>query len=341
MQAVQATRFGGPEVLKVCDVPEPVAGAGEVVVESAAADVLTLDALVRSGAPGPWHVRPPYIPGRGVAGHVVSVGPEVDPGLLGRRVAAKPGRAVAGAGFGSVAEAARSAPPTGGYAERVVTPAENLLDVPANLTLRAAAALVNDGMTAMLLSRATRPQPGETVLVAPAGGGLGSLLVQCARAAGATVIAAARGRHKLDLARRLGADRAFDYSAGDWTEQVRAATGGAGADVVLDGVGGPIGAASFGAAAHGARFVAFGAAGGGFTRIDGQDAQRQQVTVMGLPDMPMVPGDETRLAAAALAEASADRIAPTIGQVFALGDAAAAHRAVEERAVVGKTLLLP
>ncbi|MUL44056.1 zinc-binding dehydrogenase [Streptomonospora sp. PA3] len=341
MQRVQAARFGGPEVLEFGRAPDPVAGEGEVVIDVAAADVLMLDVLVRRGAPGPWAVQPPFVPGTGVAGRVVSVGPGADPGWIGRRVAAKPGSAVVSADFGSVAEAAEGTAPTGGYAELTAARIDLLLEVPDGVGLRDAAALVNDGMTAMRIIQAAGIGGGETVLVTPAGGGLGSLLVQSAAAAGATVIAAARGRRKLDLARGLGAAHAVDYSEEGWTEHVREAVGGSGVDLVLDGVGGEIGASSFGLTARGGRFFAFGAPAGGFTRIDPQQARTRDVAAVGLMQLPMAPGDHTRLTGAALAEAAADRLRPTIGQTFPLGQASEAHRAVEQRAVVGKTLLLP
>ncbi|MDT0305238.1 zinc-binding dehydrogenase [Streptomonospora wellingtoniae] len=341
MQTVQAARFGGPEVLEAGEAPDPVAGEGEVVIEVAAADVIMLDVLVRRGAPGPWAVEPPYVPGTGVAGRVASVGTGVDAGWIGRGVAAKPGRAAVNAGSGSVAEAAEGTSPTGGYAQLAVAPADALLEVPEGVALREAAALVNDGMTAMQISQAARIGDGEKVLVMPAGGGLGSLLVQRAAAAGATVIAAAKGRRKLDLARELGADHAFDYSESDWLERVRQVAGDGGVDVVLDGVGGEIGRASFDAAARGGRFFAFGAPSGGFTRIDPQESRDRGVSVVGLMELPMEPGDQKRLPEAALAEAAAGRLKPTVGQSYPLKQASDAHSAIEGRAVVGKTLLLP
>ncbi|KIH98971.1 hypothetical protein LP52_09750 [Streptomonospora alba] len=341
MQQVEAARFGGPDVLHVVESPDPVVGPGEAVIEVAAADVLMLDVLVRRGSPGPWDVRPPYVPGAGVAGNVAAVGSGVDAAWIGRRVAAKPGRAAADAGSGSVADAAEGSVPTGGYAPLAVAPVEALISVPENVGLRDAAALVNDGMTAMLIARAARVREGEQVLVTPAGGGLGSLLVQLVRAAGATVIAGAGGRRKLDLACRLGAHYAVDYSRGEWVDDVREATGGTGADVVLDGVGGATGASSFDAVGRGGRFLAYGAPAGGFTRVDRQREREREVSVRNLLEVPMEPGDHTRLAEAALAEAAVGGITPTVGQTFPLRRARDAHTAIEARAVVGKTLLLP
>lgn len=142
------------------------------------------------------------------------------------------------------------------------------------MTLREAAALVDDGMTAMLLLEAARPRRGEWVLVTPAAGGLGSLLVQLAHAAGARVIGAARGEHKLRLARDSGDEAAIDYEREHWTDQIDALTGGRGPDVVLDGVGGQIGRVSLNATARSGRFVGFGAPSGEFTQVHPQEADR-------------------------------------------------------------------
>src|SRR6266511_2121818 len=193
----------------------------------------------------------------------------------------------------------------GGYAEQVAVPSEGLIPVPA------------------------------------AGGGLGILLVQLARVAGARAIGAARGKRKLDLILELGADAAVDYSQPDWTERVREATGGAGPDVVFDGAGGQIGLAAFEATARGGRFSAHGAASGGFAAIDPQEAERCGVTVRGIEQVRRAAPEIARhRLEQALAEAAAGRIRPVIGQTFPLERAADAHAAIESRDVLGKTLLV-
>ncbi|WP_344383098.1 alcohol dehydrogenase catalytic domain-containing protein [Streptomyces thermolineatus] len=153
MRAVRAERFGGPEVLVAGEVPDPVAGPGQVVVGVRAADVLFLDAQVRRGLFGEhFAVRPPYVPGGAVVGRVLSVGAGVDPGWTGRRVAARTGV-------------------RGGYAEQAVVPAGELVPVPDALDLDAAAALLHDGPTALALSGNARVGPGARVLVLAAAGG--------------------------------------------------------------------------------------------------------------------------------------------------------------------------
>ncbi len=320
MRVVQVTRFGGPEVLVISEAPAPVAGPGQAVVGVSIADVLFVDTQIRSGRGSEYFgVKPPYVPGVGVAGQVISVGEGVDPGWVGRRVVATT---------------------TGAYAEQTVVPAEGLIPVPDGLGLREAAALLHDGRTALGLAEGARIQPGEWVLVLAVGGGLGILLVQLAHAAGARVIGAARGKRKLDLARELGAAAVVDYSEPDWAERVREATGGVGPDVVFDGAGGQIGRAAFEITARGGRFSAHGAPSGRFAEIDPQEAERRGVTVRGIQHVQFSPADGKRLSGQVLSEAAAGRIRPVIGQTFPLERAADAHAAIEARGVIGKTLLL-
>lgn len=322
MRVAQVTRFGGPEVLVVSDAPEPGAGAGQVVVDVSVVDVLFVETQIRSGWGGEYFVvEPPYVPGDGVAGEVISVGDGVDAGWVGRRVVATTGE-------------------RGGYAEQAVALAQELVLVPDGVALTDAAALIHDGRTALALAEGNHIRPGESVLVMAASGGLGSLLVQLAHATGARVIGAARGQRKLDLARKLGADAVVDYSEPGWPEQVLEATGGAGPDVVFDNAGGDIGRAAFEIAAAGSRFSAHGAPSGGFTEIDPQDAERRGITARGIEQAQLAPADAKRLTEQALSEAAAGRIRPIIGQTFPLERAADAHAAIEARGVIGKTLLL-
>jgi NADPH2:quinone reductase len=320
----QVTRFGGPEVLAAISVPDPVPGPGEVIIAVSAADVLFLDAVIRSGRAAAWFpVTPPYVPGNGVAGRVSAVGEGVDRGWAGRAVIAR-----TGAGGGS-----------GGYAEQVAVPAGQLVPVPDGAGLAEAAAVLHDGATALGLAASTGIRPGEQVLILGAAGGLGILLGQLARARGARVIAAARGQAKLDLLDGLGARAVVDYGEPDWPETVVRATGGAGPDVVFDGAGGRLGAAAFRVTADGGRFSAHGAASGGFAPIAADEAARRGITVRGIEQVQLSAGEHERLAGQALAELAAGRIRPLIGQTFPLHEAAAAHTALEDRSALGKTLL--
>ncbi len=264
------------------------------------------------------------MPGNGVSGTVASVGPDTDATWIGRRVVAHTG------GNGG----------SGGYAQQAVVAVGDLIPVPDGLGQPDAAALLHDGATALGLVESCPVRPGQWVLVVGASGGLGAVLVQLARAAGARVIGAARGRPKLDLARELGSDLVIDDSGPDWPKQVIEATGGNGADLVFDNVGGSIGRAAFGATAAGGRFSAHGAPAGGFAEIDAQEAGRLGVTVRGIEQVQFAPSDLVRLTGKALLGGAAGVIRPVIGQTFPLVRAADAHRAIEARGVIGKTLLV-
>ncbi|MBG0821392.1 zinc-binding dehydrogenase [Planomonospora sp. ID91781] len=322
MKVIEAKAFGGPEVLAVREVPDPVAGPGQVVVGVAVVDTLFVETQIRGGEMGGYFdVRPPYVPGGGISGRVLSTGEGVDPAWTGRRVVAKTGAA-------------------GGYAERAAVPVETLVPVPDGLDLPDAAALVHDGVTALGVFEAARVRTGERVLVTGASGGMGFLLVQLAHAAGARVIGTARGARKTDLVRDLGAEAVVDPSEEGWAELVRELTGGAGADVVFDGVGGRIGGEAFGVTARGGRFSAHGAPTGGFAEIDPEEARERGVSLRGIRDVQFAPEEAGRLTVRALAEAAAGRLRPVVGRTFPLERAADAHAAIEARDVVGKTLLV-
>ncbi len=322
MHVIEVARFGGPEVLVPSEAPEPVAGPGEVVVAASLVDTLFLETQVRGGA---WRdffpVRPPYVPGDGVAGTVAQTGPGVDPAWVGRAVVAL-------------------TPGTGAYAERAVARFDQVTAVPDGLNLRDAAALVHDGRTAYALVESIGVRPGEWVLVLAAAGGLGLVLVQLAGAAGARVIGAARGPRKLEAVQAHGAEHVIDYSEPGWVERVTQITGGRGPDLVFDGAGGAIGSQALGILAPAGRFSAHGAPAGGFTDVDPEEARQRQITVKGIEQAQLDARDGRRVTTLALAEAAAGRIRPLVGLTLPLDKAAEAHAAIEARAVVGKTLLV-
>jgi NADPH:quinone reductase len=318
VRAVIMREFGAPQVLEPGDAAELSAGPGEVVIDVELANVTFVETQVRAGKPPHPGMLPvlPAILGNGVGGTVAEVGAGVDRDLAGRRVVAS----LAG---------------TGGYAERAVAAAQRVIEVPDAVALRDAVALLADGRTALALAGRARVRAGDTVLVEAAAGGVGTLLVQLARNAGARVVALAGGERKLAVARDLGADVAVDYSHGDWALQVRDAVGDV--DVVFDGVSGDIGLAAFGLLGAGGRFCPFGMASGSFAPVTAELARARQVTVL----RGAVPGaaEFTALVREALTEAAAGRIRPVIGQELELAQAAAAHAAIEARATIGKTLL--
>ncbi|MDT0441833.1 zinc-binding dehydrogenase [Streptomyces johnsoniae] len=323
MQAVMLREFGPPDVLRAEEVPDPEPGPGQVLVRADVVGVTFVETQTRAGRGPVAAHRPtlPVIPGNGVGGTVTALGAGADPALLGRRVVTTTGG-------------------SGGYAELVAVDAAEPIPVPEGLGTAEATALLADGRTALLLTRVAAPAAGEWVLVEAAGGGVGSLLVQLAAAAGAHVIAAAGGEAKLRLATRLGARAAVDYTRQDWQDRVRDATGGAGLDVVFDGVGGAVGTAAAGLLRPGGRLSTYGLAAGAPSAVDEAEAARRGLTLLGFGPPP-APADLRALARDALAEAAAGRLRPTIGQTFPLAAAAEAHAAIEARTALGKTLLVP
>jgi NADPH2:quinone reductase len=304
MRAIVVSQFGPPEVLVPADVPDPVPADGQVLVAVELADVTFVETQIRAGRPPSPAMTPslPYIPGNGVAGTIGD-----------RRVLTQTGG-------------------TGGYAEQVAVAEAGLIDVPAGLSLPDALALLADGRTAGLLVAEAAIAPGETVLVPAAAGGVGSLLVQLARAAGARVVAAAGGERKVAVAReQLGADVALDYTRAGWADAVGPV------DVAFDGVGGAIGREAFATVRSGGRYLPFGAASGAFAGVSAEEAAERGVAIVrGGP-----PGAEeaARLVGAALDAAAGGTLRPIVGQMVALDRAADAHRAIEARETIGKTLL--
>jgi NADPH2:quinone reductase len=295
VRAVWLREFGPPSVLVAGEADDPVAGPGQVVVEVQYANVTFVETQVRAGR-GPFAVQLPTIPGNGVGGTVD-----------GRRVLASLG----GAG--------------GGYAERVAVDPGVLFDVPDGMALDHAVALLADGRTATLLLRAAAVSPGERVLVEAAAGGVGTQLVQLAKAAEATVVAAAGSEAKLELARSLGADELVDYTHEGWAAGPF--------DVVFDGVGGDIGATAFSQLAEGGRMLSYGLASGSWAGISPEEAAARGVTLVQPDRSPEALRSATETALGAGTRA-------IIGQRFPLERAADAHAAIESRAAIGKTLLL-
>jgi NADPH:quinone reductase len=301
VHAVVMREFGPPSVLRLEEVAEP---EGEALVEVAFASVTFVETMVRAGRAPHSSMEPalPAILGNGVAGTVD-----------GARVVTTTGG-------------------LGGYAQRAAVARAGLIEVPDGLGLDAAGALLADGRTAVGLIAAARIAPGETVLVEAAAGGVGSLLVQLARNAGARVIAAAGGEGKLALARELGADEAVDYTREGWAASLEA-------DVVFDGVGGAIASAAFGTLRPGGRMCSFGLASGTWAKIEPEAAHAREVELVS--QARPTPEESSQRTRHALAEAAAGRLRPVIAQAVPLADAAAAHAAIEARATAGKTLLVP
>ncbi|MFI6496675.1 zinc-binding dehydrogenase [Nonomuraea typhae] len=328
MNIVEVTRFGGPEVLQVRQASPVSAGAGEVVIGVSAVDVMSLDAQLRTGWGREWFgTEPPYVPGTGVAGVVLSTGEGVDASWAGRRVAA-------------------FLPGGGGYAEQAVAPLSTTVVVPDSLGLTEAAALVQVGPAALSLVDAAELKPGSRVLVTGAGGALGLALVELAARAGAHVVAAAHGAAKRERALELGAASAVDYSAltaaepaadeVDRSALTAAGSAADGFDVVFDGVGGQVGAEAFALAKRGGVVFAYGVPSGGFATVSPEEAERRGVRLAGIEQVQFGEEEFHRLATATMGAG----ITPSIGLAVPLDQAHLAHAALEARELVGKAVLL-
>ncbi|MFF8957374.1 zinc-binding dehydrogenase [Streptomyces sp. NPDC014894] len=320
MRAVVMQEFGGPQVLQARQVEDPVPGPGQVLVAVEYASVTFVETQMRSGR-GPFGRPPlPRVPGNGVGGRVVRVGPGVDAGLMGSVVVTTTGG-------------------QGGYAELALAQALDAIRVPDGLALQDAVALLADGRTALMLHRQAKPGPGEQVLVEAAGGGVGSLLTQLAAGAGARVIGAGRGLGKAELVTSLGAAGYVDYSLPDWTDQADEATGRTGLDLVYDGVGGRIGTDAVRLLRDGGRVSIYGMASGADAELDDEELAARSISVIGLSGAPS-PDEARALITDALTLAVEGTLRPVIGQTFPLAEASAAHAAIENRTTTGKTLLV-
>ncbi|MBR7827905.1 zinc-binding dehydrogenase [Actinospica sp. MGRD01-02] len=334
MRAIVVREFGGPEVLRIEEVPDPVPGAGELLVRVVAAGIQFVETQARTGAlQGVSPVAPkslPWIPGREVAGDVIAVGAGVAPDWVGRRVL---GLTVPVNGG-----------PGGGYAELAVVQAENSHQLPDTLDYADAVSLLGTGRTALALIEQSEVGKGDTVLVEGATGAVGVLSMQLAHAAGAErVIALVRGAEKLKLAKDFGADVAIDTSADDWPAQVRAAAP-EGVTVVLDGVGGELGATTFDLVARGGRFVIFGFSSGAMTKVDPDHAAERGVSVLsyfGPPTGPRSPEVLQRQSRDVLAAVADGTLRTLVGARYPLDQAAQAHAAIAARRTSGKTVLEP
>ncbi|ROO90471.1 NADPH2:quinone reductase [Actinocorallia herbida] len=319
MRAVVAEGPGGPGTLRVRRVPDPWPGPGQVRISVACANVAFLDTALRAGRPFGPRMAFPYVPGNGVGGVVDKVGAGVDPGWRGARVVSVTGG-------------------SGGYAEFALARDTDLHRVPGGLTMAEATALLGDGRTALGVHRSGKARAGETVVVTAAAGGVGGLLVQLAAASGTRVIALAGSEAKLAHAVALGAHAAVEYRGDGWAGRLRDLAPD-GLDVVFDGVGASVTAELLPLTRAGGRYVRHGAAGGRLADLDENAVHGKEIVP--LFAIGRTPEQLFPLVAEALALASAGRLLVTVGQTFPLAEAAAAHAAIEARATVGKTLLLP
>ncbi|MEU7517068.1 zinc-binding dehydrogenase [Streptomyces sp. NPDC042898] len=332
MHAIRLHAFGPAENLTYEETTDPVPAPGQVRIRVAAAGVHLLDTALRLGHTGPFPAPAelPTIPGREVAGTVDALGEGTDPSWLGKRVVAHLGMA------------------PGGYAELAVTDAARLHALPEHLGEAEAVAMIGTGRTTLGILRFTELGPDSIAIVPAAAGGIGTLLVQYAKNAGATVIGLAGGPAKVALVEANGADLAVDYKQQDWPEKVRAHLGERSATVVFDSVGGDTGRAAVGLLGKGGQHVVFGWSSAGlhdgepltFTPEELAARGITSESVLGPVMIQKAGGDVRNLELAALAAATDGTLRPAVHR-FPLADAAGAHRALENRGTTGKVVLIP
>ena len=322
MKAIRIESHGGPEVLRLTDVPEPTPTEGQLLVRVEAAGVNFIDVYHRTGLyPNPL----PLTPGLEGAGVVTRVGPGATGFREGDRVTWT------------------KAP--GSYAEVALVPAEQAVAVPEGVETRTAAAVMLQGLTAHYLCHDTCPlKPGDTCLVHAAAGGVGLLLVQMAKEKGARVFGTVSTEEKAALAREAGADEVIIYTREDFLDAVKRLTDGRGLRVVYDSVGKTTAEKSLDCLQPRGMMVFYGNASGPAPPIDPLTLSQKGSLFLTRPTLFHYVADRAGLearAAEVLSAVASGRLKVRIGQTFPLAGAAEAHRALEGRKTTGKVLLLP
>ena len=323
MKAMIARELGGPEVLKAEEIASPEPGPGQILVRVRACGVNFADSLVLKGK---YQVQPelPFSPGAEVAGTVLKLGEGVSGLKVGQRVAGMCGN--------------------GGYAEEALMPASGVVPLPVEMPDEVAAAFpIAYGTSHLALKHRGRLKKGETLVVHGAAGGVGLTAVEIGKALGARVIATASTPEKLEIARKHGADELVDSSTEDLRERIKGLTGGKGADVIYDPVGGDVFDASLRAIAFEGRLIVIGFAGGRVPQIPANHLMVKNVDAIGfnfgayLEKAPAV----TREAFSELAGWYVEgRIRPYVSDRFTLEETPAAIAHVMERRARGKAVVL-
>ncbi len=333
MRAIEITAFGGPDVLRLVERPDPVPQTGEVLIDVAAAGVNRPDLMQRRGRYPP----PPGasdLPGLEVAGRIVGLG-------------AADGRGVPQSMSGRewrVGDEVCALVSGGGYADRCTAPGVQCLPIPTGLGIEAAAAIPETYFTVWTnVFERGRLAAGEWLLVHGGTSGIGSTAIQVAAASGAQVIATAGSAAKCAASLELGAVRAINHRLEDFVEAVRETTGGHGVDVILDIVGGAYTPRNMDALARDGRLVVIGLMEGESATISLRTLLQKRLTITGSTLRIRTPDEKGAIAAALEREVwpliGAGRVRPVIAAVLPLEQAAEAHRRLEAGEVIGKIVL--
>lgn len=322
MKAIRVQKLGGPEVLKLEEVPVPDPPAGHVRMKVAAAGLNFIEVYQRTGL---YPVSLPATPGSEGAGEVVALGPDVKTLRVGDRVA--------------------SVRLLGSYAEQAIVPEQGAVKVPEGLDLKQAAAAMLQGMTAHYLVYSTFPlKPGQSCLIHAAAGGVGLLLVQLAKRCGAHVFGTVSTEEKAKLAREAGADQLILYTRQDFEAEVKKATDGKGVNVVYDSVGATTFDKSLSSLAPLGMLVLLGQSSGVVPPFNTSLLGQKGSLFLTRPSLSHYVADRARLSWRAneiLSWVKEGSLRLRIDRTFPLAEAAEAHRALEARETTGKVLLIP
>jgi len=321
--AIRLHQPGGPEFMVWEEIDLPAPGPGEVLIRHSAVGLNFIDVYHRTGL---YPLPAPFIPGLEGAGTVEAVGPGVTEPQPGQRVA-------------------YASPPVGAYAERRIMPADKLVVLPDGISDHQAAAMMLQGMTThYLLRRTYRVQPGDTILIHAAAGGVGLLVCQWAKSLGATVIGTVGSEDKAELARNHGCDHPILYKSEDFVARVREITKGEGVPVVYDSVGKDTFLKSLDCLHPLGMMVLFGQSSGKVEPFDTGLLAAKGSLFLTRPSLMAYTAKRADLvnAAAELFEVVTKGVVRIeVNQTYALKDAAQAHRDLEGRKTTGSTILLP
>ena len=322
MKAIRVHAYGGPEVMRYEEIPQPVAKEGQAVVKIEAVGVNFIDVYFRTGA---YKAEVPFTPGQEASGTVASVGPGVKDVKVGDHVA-----------YTGI---------QGSYAEFAAVPVQRLVTLPSGFSARQGAAAMLQGMTAHYLATSTYPlKAGDACLVHAAAGGVGLLLCQIAKIRGARVFGTVSTEEKAKLAREAGADETILYTQRDFEAEVKRLTGGKGVQVVYDSVGETTFAKSLGCLAPRGVLALFGQSSGAVKSFDPQVLAQKGSLYLTRPTLVHHIATRPELlqrASDVLGWIGQGKLKLWIGAEFPLQDAATAHQALEARKTTGKLLLIP